>query len=98
LRLRHNTGNMGNIAAPTNATPAFPLPQRRLEVRRRRTGDLLALAGDVGRRVRCTVTEHQPDAAVLELSLDQDGLAATRMEPIIDPPFRQMFVGSMSPF
>ena len=42
--------------------------------------------------------DHQPDAAVLELSLDQDGLAATRMEPIVDPPFNQMFVGSMSPF
>jgi hypothetical protein len=41
---------------------------------------------------------HQYDAAVLELSLDQHSLAAARMEPIVDPPFDQVFVGSMSPF
>jgi len=96
--LRHNTGNMGNIAAPDKCETGFSLPQRRIEVRRHRTGELLAIAGDVGRRVRCTVTRHQPDAAVLDLSLDQYGLAASLMEPIVDPPFSQMFVGSMSPF
>jgi hypothetical protein len=42
--------------------------------------------------------DHQLDAAVLELSPDQNGFAATRMKPIVDHRFGQMFVGSMSPF
>jgi hypothetical protein len=41
---------------------------------------------------------HQLDAAVLEPPLDQDGLAASGMKPVVDPSFNRVFVGSMSPF
>jgi len=53
---------------------------------------------NAGERAVWLHDDHQLDAAVLELSLDQHHLAAARMEPIVDPPFNQMFVGSMSPF
>ena len=36
--------------------------------------------------------------AVLELSPDQHGLTESRMKPVVDPPFNQVFMGSMSPF
>ena len=42
--------------------------------------------------------DHQLDTAVLELSPDQHGLAESRMKPVVNPPFNQVFVGSMSPF
>jgi len=39
---------------------------------------------------------HQLDAPVLEPSLDQHGLAAARMEPIVDPSLNQVFAGSIT--
>ena len=53
---------------------------------------------DAGKRAVGLPDDDELDAAVLELSRDQHGLAASRMEPIVDPPFNHMFVGSMSPF
>ena len=35
---------------------------------------------------------------MLKPPLDQYGLAASGMEPIVDPPFNRVFVGSMSLF
>ena len=51
---------------------------------------------NAGERAVWLRDDHQHNAAVLELSLDQHSLAAAQMEPIVDPPFNQMFVGSMS--
>jgi hypothetical protein len=53
---------------------------------------------NAGKRAIWLQDDHQLDAAVLKPTLDQHGLAASRMEPVVDPPFNQMFVGSMSPF
>jgi hypothetical protein len=53
--------------------------------------------GVAGERAFRLQDDHKDDDAVLALSLDQHSLTAARMEPIVDPPFKQMFVGSMSP-
>jgi len=53
---------------------------------------------DAGERAVGLHDDHQLNAAILELSLDQHGLAAAGVKPVVDPPFNPVFVGSMSPF
>jgi hypothetical protein len=53
---------------------------------------------NAGERAVRLQDDHQTDAAVFELSFDQHDLAPSWMEPIVDPRFNRMFVGSMSPF
>jgi hypothetical protein len=42
--------------------------------------------------------DHEFDTPVLELPTDQHALAESGMKSVVDPPFNQVFVGSMSPF
>jgi hypothetical protein len=50
---------------------------------------------NAGERAVWLQDDHHLDAAVLELSPDQHGLAASGMEPVVDPTFNRVFVGSM---
>src|SRR6266852_3959080 len=51
-----------------------------------------------GERAVGLQNNHELDAPVFEPPGNQHGLPAPRVEPIVDPSFDQMFVGSMSPF
>jgi hypothetical protein len=54
--------------------------------------------GNAGEGIVRLQDHHQFQAAVLKPSPNQHGLAAPRMERIVDPPLRRVFMGSMSPF
>jgi hypothetical protein len=53
---------------------------------------------DAGKRAVGLQNDHQLYAAMFEAPGNRHRLAASWMEPIIDPTFNNLFLGSMSPF
>jgi hypothetical protein len=54
--------------------------------------------GDAGKRAVGLQNDHQLYTTKFEAPGNRHRLAASWMEPIVDPTFNNLFLGSMSPF